>query len=427
MTQNHVPHSVDAAIVGAGQAGLAMSWYLSRAGREHVLIDRRERLGGGWRDRWNEFCLVTPNWTSSLPGYPYDGDDPDGFMPRDAIAGRIAGYAAAIDAPVVLGTAVSRLSTRDGGFLLETTGGPVTAREVIVATGGFHKPKIPGVAAALPARVTQLHTHNYTAETALPPGAVLIVGSGQSGVQIAEELQAAGRRVYLSVGSAGRMPRRYRGRDILWWVAQCERRGAEFGTPLPTVKMLPDPRMRFAANPHLSGHGGGHETNLRRMAADGINLLGHLDGIDGDRLRVRPDLADSLARADRFFDERFRPLIDLFIERAGVEAPPDDRMPFDFEPPEELDLDLWEAGISTVIWASGYRLDFGWLDLPILDEFGVPRQDRGVSEVPGLYFLGLPWQYTFVSAALVGVGSDATYLAGRMGLIDTAEVGTVSA
>ena len=427
MTQNHIPRSVDTAIVGAGQAGLAMSWYLSRAGREHVLIDRRERLGGGWRDRWNEFCLVTPNWTSSLPGYPYDGDDPDGFMPRDAIADRIAGYADAIDAPVALGTSVSRLSKRDGGFLLETTGGPVVARQVLVATGGFHKPKIPAVAAALSQRMTQLHTHNYTDESALPAGAVLIVGSGQSGVQIAEELQAAGRRVYLSVGSAGRMPRRYRGSDIVWWLAQCERRGAEFGAPLPTVEMLPDPRMRFAANPHLSGHGGGHETNLRRMAAEGINLLGHLDGIDGDRLRVRPDLADSLARADRFFDERFRPLIDLFIERAGVDAPPDDRMPFDFEPPEELDLDLAEAGISTVIWASGYRLDFGWLDMPILDEFGVPSQDRGVSEVPGLYFLGLPWQHTFVSAALVGVGSDATYLAGRMGLIDTAEVGTVSA
>ena len=182
---------------------------------------------------------------------------------------------------------MSRLSKRDGGFLLETTGGPVVARQVLVATGGFHKPKIPAVAAALSQRMTQLHTHNYTDESALPAGAVLIVGSGQSGVQIAEELQAAGRRVYLSVGSAGRMPRRYRGSDIVWWLAQCERRGAEFGAPLPTVEMLPDPRMRFAANPHLSGHGGGHETNLRRMAAEGINLLGHLDGIDGDRPRVR--------------------------------------------------------------------------------------------------------------------------------------------
>ena len=428
MTQNRIPRSVDTAIVGAGQAGLAMSWYLRQAGREHALVDRRELLGGSWRDRWDNFCLVTPNWTSSLPGHPYDGDDPDGFMPRDEIAGRIAGYAAAIDAPVVPGTAVNRLSLRDGGgFLLETSGGPMTARQVVVATGGFHSPRIPALATALPPRLTQLHSHDYRNEASLPPGAVLVVGSGQSGVQIAEELQAAGRRVYVSVGSAGRMPRRYRGSDILWWVAQLERRGAQFGVPLPTVRTLPDPRMRFAANPHLSGHGGGHDTNLRRMAAEGITLLGHLDGIDGDRVRLRPDLSASLARADRFFDERFRPPIDLFIERAGIEAPPDDRRPFDFEPPEKLDLDLSEAGISTVLWASGYRLDFGWLDLPILDEYGVPRQDRGVSEVPGLHFLGLPWLHTFISATLVGVGSDARYLAERMGLIDAAGVEPVTA
>ena len=410
------------AIVGAGQAGLAMSWYLGRAGREHVLLDRRVLLGGSWRDRWNEFCLVTPNWTSALPGYPYDGNDPDGFMPRDEIAARISGYATAIDAPVVLGTAVNRLSKRHGGFLLDTSGGPTTAREVVVATGGFHIPKIPAPAANLAPRLTQLHTHAYTDETALPAGAVLVVGSGQSGVQIAEELQAAGRHVYLSVGSAGRMPRRYRGKDILWWVAQLGRRGA-----LPTVEMLPDPRIRFAPNPHLSGHGGGHDTNLRRMAADGIPLLGHLDGSDGERVHLRPDLSASLARADSFFDERFRTPIDLFIEREGIDAPPDDRTTYDFEPAETLDLDLAAAGISTIIWASGYRLDFGWLDLPILDEYGVPRQDRGVSEVPGLYFLGLPWLHTFVSATLVGVGSDARHLAERMGLTEGAEVDRVSA
>ncbi len=417
MSHERVPRSVDTAIVGAGQAGLAMSWYLGRAGREHVLLDRRELLGGSWRDRWNEFCLVTPNWTSALPGYPYDGNDPDGFMPRDEIAARIAGYAAAISAPVVLGTSVNRLSKRDDGFVLETTGGPVAAREVVVATGGFHRPKVPAPAGGLAARLTQLHTHNYTYEATLPAGAVLVVGSGQSGAQIAEELQAAGRHVYLSVGGAGRMPRRYRGKDILWWLAQLERHGA-----LPTVEMLPDPRMRFAPNPHLSGHGGGHDTNLRRMAAEGITLLGHVDGIDGERVRLRPDLSASLARADSFFDERFRTMIDTFIERAGVDAPADDRTTYDFEPAETLDLDLAAAGISTVIWASGYRLDFGWLDLPILDEYGVPRQHRGVSEVPGLYFLGLPWLHTFLSAALVGVGSDARHLAERMGLIEAEEV-----
>lgn len=428
MATHSIPCSVDTVIVGAGQAGLAMSWFLRGAGREHVLLDRREKLGGSWPDRWEDFCLVTPNWTSSLPGYPYDGNDPDGFMPRDEIAARIAGYAAAIGARVVLGTAVNRLSVRAGGdFLLETSGGSMTARQVVVATGGFHIPKMPAMAAVLPPRLTQLHTHDYVREDALPPGGVLVVGSGQSGAQIAEELHAAGRHVYLAVGSSGRLPRRYRGHDIFWWVAEVGRRGGQYGLALPAVKTLPDPRMRFAPNPHLSGHGGGHDTNLRRMAAEGITLLGHLDGIDGDRIRLRPDLSASLARADRFFDENYRPLIELFIERAGVEAPPDDRGPFDFEPPVELGLDLSEAGISTVLWACGYRLDFSWLDLPILDEFGVPRQDRGVSEVSGLYFLGLPWLHTVASATLGGVGGDARYLAERMGLTDAANVEVATA
>lgn len=436
MTTHSIPRSVDTAIVGAGQAGLAMSWVLRGAGREHVLLDRREQLGGSWRDRWDEFCLVSPNWTVSLPGYPYDGTDPDGFMGRDEIAARIAGYAAAVDAPVVLGTAVDRLSVRAGGdFLLETNGGTVTAREVVVATGGFQIPQIPALAAALPHGLTQLHTDDYTREDALPPGAVLVVGSGQSGVQIAEELHAAGRHVYLSVGSAGRLPRRYRGQDTFLWVVQLERRGAEFGVPLPTVKTLPDPRMRFAANGHLSGHGGGHDTNLRLMAYDGITLLGHLDGIDGDRLRLRPDLAMSLAFADRYFDARFRPLIDPYIELAGIVAPPDDRQPVAFEPPETLELDLAKAGITSVVWASGYRTDFGWLDIAgpdgrsILDEYGMPRQDRGVSEVSGLYFLGLPWLHTVLSATLMGVSPDARYLAEQMSLIgaDAAAVDTPTA
>lgn len=406
-------------MIGAGQAGLAMSWHLKLAGREHVVLERRWTLGGGWLDRWDEFCLVTPNWSTSMPGYPYAGSDPDGFMPRDAIAGRIAGYAAAIHAPVELGTSVDRLSAMDqAGFLLETSAGPLAARRVIVATGGFHEPKIPALAAALPSRVFQIHSHRYRNPAALPPGAVLIVGSGQSGVQLAEELQAAGRRVYLSVGSAGRVPRRYRGRDIFWWLAQLCRHDAEHDPSLPTVGMLPDPRMRFAGNPHLSGHNGGHETNLRRLAAGGITLLGRLEGVDGERVRLGADLAANLAAADRFFDERWRPAFDAYIERTGLDAPPDDREPFDFEPPAPAELDLAQAGITTVLWTSGYRLDFGWLDLPILDEWGVPRQDRGVSDVPGLFFIGLPWQYTQLSPSLVGVGWDAAHLARRIGLTD---------
>jgi putative flavoprotein involved in K+ transport len=418
-----LPRSVDTAVIGAGQAGLVMSWYLQQAGREHVLLDRRELLGGGWRDRWDSFCLVTPNWTTSLPGFKYDGTDPDGFMPRDEIAARIARYAEVIDAPIQLGTEVTRLSAVEGGFRLETSAGPIAAGRVIVAAGGFHKAKIPALAQALPARLKQLHTSQYRHEDALPPGAVLIVGSGQSGVQIAEELAEAGRHVYLSVGSAGRLPRRYRGRDIVAWFAALLADGDRYGVGLPTVETLPDPRLRFAANPQLSGHGGGHDVNLRWMAMNGIDLLGHLDGVDGERVALRPDLAENLVRADRFFEMTSRPLIERYIELAGVQAPPDEGRPVEFEPASTLELDLAKAGITTVVWASGYALDFGWLDLPILDESSYPRQKRGVAEVPGLYFLGLPWMHTIGSAAFWGSGADARHIAGQMGLLqkDAAE------
>ena len=201
-----LPAKVDTVVVGAGQAGLTMSWHLQRAGRDHVLLDRRATLGGGWRDRWDRFRLVSPNWTASFPGAPYDGDDPDGYMPRDEIAGRVAAYAGSIGAPVVLETAVQQLRADGDGFELRTGRGPVRAREAIVATGGFHVPHIPDLARALPARVLSLHSAGYRHEADLPPGAILVVGSGQTGVQLVEELRAAGREVYLSVGRAGRAP-----------------------------------------------------------------------------------------------------------------------------------------------------------------------------------------------------------------------------
>jgi putative flavoprotein involved in K+ transport len=277
-------------------------------------------------------------------------------------------------------------------------------------------PRLPAIASQLPTRLTQLHSHTYRNEPSLPPGGVLIVGSGQSGCQIAEELEEAGRRIFVSVGSAGRAPRRYRGRDIFRWLAMLATRGADYGVPFPTVEKLPDLRMRSAANPQLSGHNGGHDVNLRQMALDGTVLLGRIERVDGERIDLVPGLSASLARADALFDERFRPLIDRFVEAAGIDAPPDDRRPVDYEPPELASVDLDDAGISTVIWATGYRLDYGWIELPILDEFGFPRQQRGVSDVPGLYFLGLLWQHTQASATLFGPRLDAPYLIAQMGL-----------
>lgn len=410
------PRSIDTVVIGAGQAGLVMSWHLQRAGRPHIVLERREALGGGWQDRWDGFVLVGPNWTTGLPGFPYDGAEPDEFMPRDAVASRMRRYAEVIGAPVERSTAVERL-TADGAngrrFRLVTSQGPLDADEVIVATGAFHKPRIPAGAAGLSSRVTQIHSHHYRNSSQLPPGSVLIVGSGQTGVQLAEELQAAGREVTLSVGHCGRAPRRYRGYDYFWWIRQLATRGPEFDTSLPTVGQLADPRLRFACNPQLSGHHGGHDTNLRRMAEDGIRLVGRFAGANGERVTFAPDLADNLKFADEFFDVRFRPLCDAFAERAGIKVADDDREWPTYQPQEVVDMDLAREGISTVLWTSGYAPEYGWLDLPILDEFGLPRNVRGNSEVPGLTFIGLLWQHNNASANLAGVAVDAEYLASK--------------
>jgi putative flavoprotein involved in K+ transport len=336
-------------------------------------------------------------------------------MTRDEIAGRVAAYAIAIGAPVVLGTAVRSLAAEPSSrsrFRVETDRGVVLADEVIVATGAFHSPRIPATA-QFGSGIHQLHAHHYRSDADLPPGGVLVVGSGQTGVQLAEELHATGRVVTLSVGHCGRVPRRYRDRDVFWWLRSLVTDGAEVGVELPTVESLPDPRARFACNPHLSGHGGGHDTNLRRFAADGIRLVGRFEGADAGQARFAADLAANLTFADEFFDERFKTLLDTFIERAGLDLPPDDRVPFRFEVPEVTDLDLRAAGISTVLWTTGYAPDYGWLDLPVLDEAGVPRHARGISEVPGLSFIGLLWQYNQASANFVGVAADAAFLVSR--------------
>jgi putative flavoprotein involved in K+ transport len=223
--------------------------------------------------------------------------------------------------------------------------------------------------------------------------------------------------VYLSVGSAGRFPRRYRGRDSFSWLVLAAQRGAEYGVPLPTVEMLADPRLRLAGNPHVSGHAGGHDTNLRQFGRDGVRLLGRLAAVDGERVRLAPDLPARLAAADRLFDERFRPLFDRLISAARIDAPPADPVaPVDFEPEVVEELDLARAGVSTVLWTTGYRQDLRWIEPPITDEMGFAKQARGVCEVPGLYVIGSLWQHDQASATLFGVARDALVLARQMGL-----------
>ena len=409
--------TVHTVIVGAGQAGLIMSRLASAAGREHVVLDRRATLGGGWQDRWDAFRLVSPNWTTSVPGFDYRGVDPDGFMPRDEVVDHFRAYAAAIRAPVELGVDVTGLEQRDGGrpgFALETSAGRYIAREVIVAGGGFQVPRIPAAAAFAP-RITQVHSHHYRHPDDLPPGRVLVVGSGQSGVQLVEELRAAGRELILSVGHCGRVPRRYRDRDVFWWLRQLALHGDAVGVPLPTVDRLPDPRARFACNPHLSGHGGGHTVNLRRLAADGTRLVGRFEAADGERATFASDLGANLAFADAFFAERFRGALDTFVERRGLDLPPgesEEEVP-DVRPPEVPELDLAAEGVSSVLWTSGYRVAFDWIRLPIFEDSGLPLHVRGVTSIPDLTFIGLPWQHGMGSANLVAVAQDAEHLASR--------------
>ena len=275
-------------------------------------------------------------------------------MGRDEIADRVARYAQVVRAPVALATEVRRLTPLDGGgFRVRTSRGDVSARQVVVATGSYQTPRIPPMARRISARVAQLHSHDYRNQAACRR-AVLVVGSGQTGLQLAEELFEAGRRVYVSVGSAGRVPRRYRGRDIFSWLLDVIRHGGAYGVALPTAEQLPDGRRRFSAMPALTGRAGGHDTNLRRYAADGMTLAGRLAAADGERLTFAGDLEPALERADRFFDERFRGVIDTFIERAGIEAPPADDVAVTYRPAELTELNLADAGVSTVIWATGY-------------------------------------------------------------------------
>ncbi len=398
-------------VIGGGQAGLATSYWLTQAGIEHLVLERRDRLGGGWHDRWDSFCLVAPNFTLLLPGMHYAGPDPDAFMPRDGVVDYLRQYAASFAAPVRLGMAVHRLAATNGRFEAHTDGATFLARNVVLATGPYQRPKIPAAAGQLPGHIQQLHSHDYRRPGQLAGGAVLVVGTGQSGTQITEELHQAGRRVHLAVSNCPSVPRHYRGRDVIWWLLQCFLHGREVGVPFPTVDDLPSPAARFGCDPHVSGKDGGHDISLRRLAREGVRLYGRLESATGGCVRFSDDLAERLGFADRGFEEEFKPMFDAYIAAAGIDAPPDDRPPYDdFTPDTTTEFDLDAAGIGAVVWATGYGLDFSWVDLPVLDEWGYPRHRRGVTVHPGLYAVGLRWLYSEPSSVLAGVGADAAYI-----------------
>ena len=402
--------TIDTVVIGGGQAGLAMSYHLRRLGREHVILERA-RVAERWRtQRWDSLRFQFPNWSIELPGLAYAGSEPDDFAPRDDVVRFLEGYAAWIEAP--LSTSVNVLSLRasanSGHYDVVTDRGDLRARNVVIATGPYQRPRVPAIAPGFPAEVAQVHASEYRNPQALPPGAVLVVGSGASGCQIAEELIVAGRQVYFSVGRHSRVPRRYRGRDVFWW-----RR--ELGHLDRTTASTP--KARRVPAPLVTGVGGGHDIDIRRYAGSGMTLLGHVRSAGGGRIALDPDLEQNLALGDSHFAD-FTREVDDYVQRSGIDAPPAEgeaRATAASVPPQAVDeLDLRAAAVGSVIWATGYSLDFGWVELPIFDRLGDPAHRRGVTAAPGVYLLGLAWLAKQKSSFLCGVGEDAEFLASHI-------------
>ncbi|MER7251354.1 MSMEG_0569 family flavin-dependent oxidoreductase [Kribbella sp. NPDC000426] len=384
-------------VVGGGQAGLATSWYLTRRGIDHVVLEA-DRAGGEWRNRrWDSFCLVTPNWQCRLPGFAYGGLDPDGFMGRDQIVEYLEDYSRSYDVPLVEGVRATQL---DHGYRITTTAGTISADQVVIATGPYQRPRIPRLAERLP--VTQLHSSEYKNPDQLPPGDIVVVGTGQSGCQIAEDLHLAGRQVHLLTGTAPRVARSYRGADVVTWLDR-------MGYYAKGIDEFDDTdAVRFRANHYVTGRDGGRDIDLRRFALEGMRLYGRLVDADPHTLYFADDLKQNLDRADEV-SEGIKDSIDAFIASEGLHAPSEPRYRPVWEPgtvPRSLSL----QGIGAVVWSTGFRRDDRWIRVPVFDGRGYPTHTRGVTSAEGLYFIGLPWQHTWGSGRFGGVADDAAYV-----------------
>lgn len=400
----------DVVIVGAGHAGLAASVCLSLLGIDHVVLERGE-VGENWRrQRWDSFYMNTPNWTLNLPDQDYDGHEPDAFMSRNDFVALLKDYAEQRSVPLRTGIEATRATRSGNGWRLETSMGPMLARVVIVATSTYQAPSFPAAAGGLSPKVMSLGATDYRSPDRLPDGKVLVVGSGQSGMQIVEDLFNAGRDVLLAVGQAGRVPRRYRGRDLNYWydkIGLMDRKASD----------LADPRLKFGGQPQIAAR---HTISLQKFHRGGVRLLGRVAHADGQELRLHRDLRENIAAADRHSD-KFCNDVDAYIARNGATFPPDDREELDHAPIGNLDsvsepeaLNLMNEGITSVVWATGFRFDYSWIEADVFDEVGYPVTWRGETDAPGLYFLGLNFLYTRRSGIVYGIGADARHVAARI-------------
>jgi len=403
--KSHYP----AIVVGGGQAGLSISYCLKERGIEHLVLEK-SRMAEAWRSqRWDTFCLVTPNWQCKLPGFDYPGSDPNGFMKRDEIVAYIEAYAKSFGPPLHEGVTVTRVRRHESGaFEVNSTLGDFTADQVIVATGGYQTSTIPRMAERFKAMIKHLHSSDYKNPESLPPGAVLVVGSGQSGCQIAEDLHLAGRKVHLCVGGAPRTARRYRGRDVVDWLH-------DMGYYNKAVHEHPlQERVRAKANHYVTGRDGGRDIDLRKFALEGMKLYGRLKDVSGTTLTFAPDLAANLDNADSVA-ESIKNTIDKYIDSHHIAAPVEERYVPVWKPESEpVALDYAAEGITNIIWSMGFGTDYRWMEVPVFDGKGYPSHTRGVSTVPGVYFLGLPWLHTWGSGRFSGVANDARFLADQI-------------
>ena len=399
---------VSTLIIGGGQAGLTMSHMLSQRGCSHLVLERN-RIAERWRsERWDGMRFQFPNWSVRLPDFPFPHADPDGFATNGQIVDFITSYAAFVAAPIRCGVCVTALRRHDSGsaFVAETTEGMIEADNVVVATGPYQRAFIPPLLRDH-ASVFQVHASRYRNPDQLPPGAVLVVGSGASGAQITEELFRAGRRVYLSVGQHTRLPRRYRGRDLIWWLSAM---GLD---QTPTEMRGPD-----RSNPLITGAFGGDTIDFRRFAAEGVTLLGRMQAADHTMVTLAADLSKRLAYGDASYAV-FLEMADTHVRRHGLDMPEDHLARALLADPRCLieplrHLDLRVADINTVVWATGYAFDFGWINVPVLSTRGDPMHRQGITDLPGMYFLGLPWLANLNSSLLSGVGADAARLANHI-------------
>ena len=398
----------DTVVIGGGQAGLAMSRSLSDRAVEHVVLERG-RLAERWRsERWDTLRLLTPNWLSRLPGYRYQGADPDGYMTMPEVIDYLEQYASSFSAPVETGTTVLTLERTGAGFRVTTDRGVWCARHVVVATGYCDEPLVPAASRRLPGDIAQVVPTRYRNPSQLPDGGVLVVGASASGVQLADELHAAGRHVTIAVGRHTRLPRRYRGKDILWWLDAMGILDETADRVFDIEVSRRQPSLQLVGRPD-------HATlDLRTLQRQGVRVVGRLDGIDGHRVTFADDLVATTAASDAKLATLLA-RIDEFTERTGLASESGEAEPFEPSWPlftdAETSLDLRATGITAILWATGFRRRYPWLKVPVLDGRGEIRHDRGITEVPGLYVLGLQFQRRRKSAFIDGVGADAAEVA----------------